>query len=176
VFYSFKLKRIQTVDVIVLASLFTIRVVAGGLAIGVPLSFWLLCFSMFIFLSLAMVKRVSELIRVEQEKGATIENISGRGYFTDDTVILQCMGGTAGLISVLVFALYINSPEVTNLYPHPELLWLTCPILAYWIMRVWMLAARGQMNEDPISFAITDKNSWFAAGVMVFILAIASLI
>ena len=174
VMYSFKLKRLQTVDVIVLASLFTVRVIAGGVAIEVELSFWLLCFSMFIFLSLAMVKRVAELIRVEKERGDKSEQILGRGYFTADIVILQSLGGASGFLSVFVFALYINSENVVQLYRHPEILWLMCPILGYWIMRIWMLTARNQMNEDPISFAVKDGNSILAASVMGVVLAVAT--
>jgi 4-hydroxybenzoate polyprenyltransferase and related prenyltransferases len=180
IIYSFKLKRLQTVDVIVLASLFTIRVIAGGAAISVPLSFWLLCFSMFLFLSLAIVKRVSELIKTAEEVNASEksgeEKVSGRGYYISDLVILQNLGGCSAFMSVLVLAFYINSDEVVQLYRHPEILWLICPIIGYWVMRVWMLTARGQMNEDPISFAIVDKNSWYAGGLVLMVLFVAGLI
>lgn len=174
VLYSFKLKSLQTIDVITLASLFTIRVIAGGAAITIGISFWLLSFSMFIFLSLAMVKRVSELVRLESEKTSQIEKASGRGYFTSDIIILQSLGGSAGFLSVLVFALYINSPQVIELYRHPEILWLLCPVIGYWIMRIWMYTARGEMNEDPISFALTDKNSWIMALFIGVVISIAS--
>ena len=174
--YSFKFKQLQTIDVIALASLFTIRVVAGGAAIYVMLSFWLLCFSMFLFLSLAMVKRVAELVSVEKKFGSELKKVGGRGYFTADLVILQCLGAASGFISVLVFSLYINSQEVIQLYSHPEVLWLMVPIIGYWIMRVWMLAARGQMNEDPIVFAITDWNSWLSAFLLASVLIVASIL
>jgi 4-hydroxybenzoate polyprenyltransferase len=177
VLYSFKLKKLQTVDVIVLASLFTVRVIAGGMAIEVHLSFWLLCFSMFMFLSLALVKRVAELIRVEQDESAKGgEKIKGRGYFAADIVILQSLGGAAGFLAVFVFALYINSEDVREMYRYPEILWLMCPVLGYWIMRVWMLVARNQMNEDPISFAVTDFNSWLACGIMAVVMIAAIVI
>lgn len=172
ILYSFYLKKLQTVDVIVLASLFTVRVIAGAAAINVMPSFWLLSFSMFIFLSLALVKRVAELIKTQELKGDT--SIIGRGYFTADIVILQSLGGAAGFIAVLVFALYINSSEVIEQYTHPEILWLMCPILGYWIMRIWMLVARNQMDQDPIFFAIKDRNSWYAAGLAGVVFALAS--
>jgi len=173
ILYSFRLKRLQTVDVIVLASLFTIRVVAGAVVIDVILSFWLLSFSMFMFLSLALVKRVSELIHVEKGSKKRSKKISGRGYFTADIVILQSLGGTAGFMSVLVFALYINSPEVVKLYRQPEVLWFMVPVIGYWIMRIWIITARGEMDEDPISYAIKNKNSWAVALITLLVLAIA---
>lgn len=171
--YSFKLKSLQTIDVILLASLFTIRIIAGGAAIEVALSFWLLCFSMFIFLSLALVKRVSELINAEKYSVEKSNKISGRGYFTADIVVLQSLGTSSGFMAVLVFALYINSEEVTKLYKYPQILWLICPVLGYWIMRVWMLTARNEMDEDPISFAIFDRNSWLTA-IMILCTVIAA--
>jgi len=174
VLYSFKLKKLQTVDVLVLASLFTIRVMAGAAAIVVEVSFWLLCFSMFIFLSLAMVKRVAELLQTIHEEAAGDEKIHGRGYFTQDVVILQSLGGASGFLAVFVFALYINSQEVIPLYAHPQLLWLMCPILGYWVMRLWILTARNQMNEDPISFAVKDLHSWVAVVLMGLVMAVAT--
>ncbi|WP_339066287.1 UbiA family prenyltransferase [Teredinibacter turnerae] len=178
VFYSFKLKKLQTVDVIVLASLFTIRVIAGGVAAGVELTFWLLSFSMFLFLSLAIVKRVSELINTakNQTAEATDKQILGRGYYQSDMEILQSLGGSAGFLAVLVMAFYINSDDVIQLYSHPQVLWLICPVIGYWIMRIWMLTARGQMNEDPISFAIKDQNSWYAGAVLIVILITAGML
>jgi len=176
VLYSFKFKQLQTIDVISLACLFTIRVMAGGAAINVPLSFWLLSFSMFLFLSLAIVKRVAELIHLESSLENSDQAAKGRGYTTSDINILISLGSSAGFISVLVIALYINSNEVTALYEHPEILWLICPVLGYWIMRIWMLVARNQMNEDPIFFAVTDRNSWLAAIIIVLDLAIAYII
>lgn len=178
ILYSFKLKKLATVDVLVLAGLFTIRVIAGGAAIAVEPSFWLLSFSMFIFLSLALVKRVSELVRAEEEQKANPvddNKISGRGYYTSDITVLQTLGSTAGFMAVLVMAFYINSDDVVALYHSPKILWLICPALGYWVMRMWMLTARGQMNEDPISFAITDKNSW-CVGVIVGILSVLATV
>jgi 4-hydroxybenzoate polyprenyltransferase len=176
ILYSFMLKQLQTVDVITLASLYTIRIVAGAAAIGVALSFWLLCYSMFLFLSLAIVKRVSELIHVEKQKGHASEHISGRGYFTSDIVVLQSLGGASGFMSVLVIALYINSDQVVKMYSSPEILWLVIPVVGYWVMRIWIIAARGQLNEDPISFAIRDRNSWVTAFLLVLFFVMAPLL
>lgn len=179
ILYSFKLKKLHTVDVVVLASLFTIRVVAGAAAILVSVSFWLLSFSMFMFLSLAIVKRVSELIRsaeVQDETQKQGSKISGRGYYASDIVILQSLGCSAGFMAVLVMAFYINSRDVITLYRHPEVLWLICPIIGYWVMRVWVMTARGEMNEDPISFAISDQNSWYSGLVIVALLVFATVL
>jgi len=176
VLYSFVLKRLQTADVISLASLFTLRIIAGAVAIGVVLSFWLLCFSMFLFLSLAMVKRVSELIHVEKQSGSESQKVTGRDYLTADIVVLQSLGGASGFMSVLVFALYINSEQVVKMYSSPEFLWLVVPVVGYWVMRIWITAARGQMDDDPVSFAIQDKQSWLTTAVLFLIFALAAVL
>ncbi|MBL4868638.1 MAG: UbiA family prenyltransferase [Pseudomonadales bacterium] len=155
--YSLRLKSMASVDVITLALLYTVRVIAGAFAIGVTLSFWLLAFSLFIFLCLAIVKRVSELINMEKQNK---DKAMGRGYEVADRSVLQSLGTSSGYMAVLVMALYINSTDVIKLYQTPEILWILCPILLYWITRVWMKTARGLMNEDPILFALKDKNSW----------------
>lgn len=154
--YSFALKQKLLIDVVVLAGLFTARIIAGAAASSVLLSEWLLAFSMFFFLSLAMVKRYTELVYLN-ESGQT--STKGRGYRVTDIPIVASMGIASGYISVLVFALYLNSQAVTGLYAHPTLLWLLGPILLYWISRLWMLAQRGQMHDDPIVFAIRDRVS-----------------
>jgi 4-hydroxybenzoate polyprenyltransferase/phosphoserine phosphatase len=171
--YSFRLKRLQTVDIITLAGLYTIRVIAGAAAIGVPLSFWLLSFSMFLFLCLAIVKRWSELIEMRNQN---IEKVAGRGYSVPDIPVLANLACTSGLMSVLVLALYVNSTEVTRLYSYPELLWLICPVMAFWVVRVLITTSRGQMHEDPVIFAIKDKNSWLTGLVLGIILALAAYI
>jgi len=176
ILYSFILKHLQTADVISLASLFTLRIIAGAAAIGVPLSFWLLCFSMFLFLSLAMVKRVSELIHLEKQSDSESQEAMGRDYLTADIVVLQSLGGASGFMSVLVFALYINSDQVVKMYSSPEFLWLVIPVVGYWVMRIWIIAARGQVDEDPISFAIQDKQSWLTTVVLFFIFALAAVL
>lgn len=171
--YSFKLKSIRSLDVIILAGLYTIRVIAGAAAIAVPLSFWLLAFSMFLFLSLAIVKRVSELLNmIAQNK----EKAAGRGYVTGDLQILQSLGTSSGYLAVLVFALYINSPGVAELYHRPEVLWLLCPVIGFWVTRVWIITGRGDMDEDPITFAIKDKRSWIVGVIAAVIVAAATLV
>ena len=154
--YSFRLKRIVMLDVVVLAALYTIRIVAGAAAIAQPLSFWLLAFSMFIFLSLAMLKRYTEL-RMLQANGWN--NAEGRGYRVDDLGLIQSLGAASGYLSVLVLALYINSTASEVLYHRPEVLWLLCPLLLYWISRMWVVAHRGQMHDDPVIYAMVDRVS-----------------
>lgn len=154
--YSFRLKQILLLDAIVLAGLYTLRIIAGALAAHLVLSFWLLAFSMFLFLSLALVKRYTELDALAQqgELGAR-----GRNYQVGDLAILQSLGGSAGYLAVLVLALYINSPDVQHLYRQPLVIGFLCPLLLYWISRVWLLAHRGLMPDDPVIFALTDPVS-----------------
>lgn len=153
--YSFSLKRIAMVDVLALAGLYTVRVIAGGAAILVVPSFWLLAFSMFVFLSLAMVKRYTELRSVLSAGRSTA---AGRGYTTDDLPLLLSCGTSAGFVAVLVLSLYVNQGTGT-LYRHPQALWLLCPLILYWICRVWRKTHRGELYDDPVVFAIKDKPS-----------------
>jgi 4-hydroxybenzoate polyprenyltransferase/phosphoserine phosphatase len=154
--YSLFLKRQVIVDVLMLAGLYTLRVVAGGAATGIVPSFWLLAFSMFIFLSLAMVKRYSELlVTLKQDKSTA----AGRGYMVEDLPVLMSTGSASGMVAVLVFALYINSPETQHVYTHPQWLWLVPPLLLYWVSRLWMKTHRGQLDDDPVVFAIKDWQS-----------------
>jgi 4-hydroxybenzoate polyprenyltransferase len=154
--YSFRFKRIVMLDVVVLATLYTSRIVAGTAAIHAKPSFWLLAFSMFIFLSLAMVKRYIELLSAQ--KAGKI-NASGRGYDVGDIPLIQSLGAASGYLSVLVLALYIDSPDSRVLYHHPHYMWLLCPVLLYWISRTWAIAHRGVMHDDPVVFAVTDRLS-----------------
>ena len=154
--YSFALKRIVMLDVVVLAGLYTVRIIGGAAAIGSALSFWLLAFSMFIFLSLAMLKRYLELSMLLTSGE---ERSSGRGYAVDDLPLIQSLGGASGYLAVLVLALYISSPESLALYTHPQWLWLLCPLLLYWVSRAWVIAHRGIMHDDPVVFAATDRTS-----------------
>lgn len=177
--YSFRLKRIASLDVMLLAGLYTLRVVAGALATGLALSFWLLAFSMFIFLCLALVKRVAELIELQKRQassGGASSQIRGREYGTEDIQILQVMGATSGYLAVLVLALYINSPEVSKLYATPEVLWLIAPGLLLWVTRLWVVTTRGYMDEDPILFAIKDPETWVTAFLTAAILVLATLL
>jgi 4-hydroxybenzoate polyprenyltransferase len=157
--YSLYLKRKLIVDVVVLALLFTYRVLAGGLAADVPVSFWLLAFSMFFFTGLAFAKRYSDLARQLAEGR---DRMLGRNYGAADLPTILSVGSGCGLVAVMVFCLYINSPEVHLLYPQPRALWLVCPVLLYWYTRVWFLAARSELHDDPIVFAIRDRNSYLA--------------
>lgn len=154
--YSMRLKRVVMVDVVLLAGLYTIRIIGGAAAIDSELSFWLLAFSMFIFLSLAMLKRYTELVTMIADGR---KDASGRGYHVDDLPIVQSLGGACGLIAVLVLCLYINNQSGMTLYRDPQMLWLLCPLLLYWVSRAWLLAHRGEMHDDPIVFAATDVTS-----------------
>jgi 4-hydroxybenzoate polyprenyltransferase len=155
--YSLFLKRKMAVDVIALAMLYTLRLIAGAAAFSVPLTFWILAFSMFIFLSLALVKRHSELGQAHRQ-GET-HKTRGRGYYPMDLGMIASLGASSGYLSVMVLALYINDQRATGLYAHPQVIWLACPLLLYWITRVWMLTQRGQMDEDPVVFATRDRIS-----------------
>jgi 4-hydroxybenzoate polyprenyltransferase len=157
--YSFYLKSLLLVDVIVLAWLYTQRVLAGGFATGVSVSAWLLAFSMFIFLSLAFAKRHIELRHALDENG----KLRSRGYYAQDLTMVISMGTAAVYLAVLVFCLYIESSAGNVIYSQPRLLWLICPVLLYWISRVWFLTHRGAMNDDPVKFALTDRRSWLCA-------------
>ena len=168
VLYSLKLKRVLVIDLMALAGLYTIRVVAGSVATGIALSEWLLALSMFIFLALAAVKRQSELMNLAKRDRS---RAPGRRYVVSDLPMIRNFGTSAGYISVLVLALYISNPEVGKLYKHPLVLWATCPLLLYWISRMLMKAHRGELHEDPIVFAFRDRASIyvaFAMGAVVF--------
>ncbi len=154
--YSLRLKRAAVVDVMTLAGLYTIRIIAGAAATAITLSFWLLAFSVFIFLSLGFVKRYTEL---DETRRANKTTTHGRGYSAADLPLLQNLGVTAGYCTIVVMALYINSADSTVLYHHNKPLWLICPLLLYWISRVWLLTTRGQMHDDPVVFALRDRIS-----------------
>ncbi len=158
--YSLGLKSVALLDVFILAGLYSLRVLAGTFSADAQASFWLLAFSLFIFFSLAMLKRYSELYNLER-RGK--KRILVRGYSTDDKEILALLGVASGYISVLVMALYITTPEHMVEYRKPEFLWIVFPALLFWISRIWLLASRGQMNEDPVLFALKDLPSYFIA-------------
>jgi 4-hydroxybenzoate polyprenyltransferase len=169
--YSFVLKRKMLVDVVALAMLYAIRVIAGAVAIGVVVSEWLLAFSMFIFVSLALIKRYVELAgRVD----SGLPNPPNRNYKLGDLEVVAALAAASGFNAVTVFALYISSNTVHELYRRPELLWLICPVLMYWISRALMMAHRRYMDDDPIAFALRDKNS-LAAGAIIVLLLVAAM-
>jgi 4-hydroxybenzoate polyprenyltransferase len=170
--YSFFLKQIVLLDIFTLASLYTIRIFAGSIAAQTPVSPWLLAFSVFLFLSLACVKRASELFNAR--KAATGEaGIVGRGYITSDFDQISRFGSSAGYLAVLVLALYINSPDVTRFYSVPQALWFICAAMLYWVSRVWLLTSRGELHEDPIVFALKDPVSYLVAAICSGILFLA---
>lgn len=163
VLYTFALKRRIILDVVTLAALYTIRVVAGGEATGIEPSEWLLAFSMFLFLCLALIKRYSELVERRRSRAG---RPAGRGYEVDDAPIVGALAGASGFVSVLVLALYINSPDVHALYGHPGLLWGVGVLLLYWVARVVLLAHRGELHDDPLVFAATDRGSLVTVALM----------
>jgi 4-hydroxybenzoate polyprenyltransferase len=156
--YSLFFKRIALYDVFILAFLYSTRIIAGGQATQIPISFWLITFSTFMFLSLAFVKRCSELMKADGKNGLQDR---GREYTKEDLNLLQTMGIVSGFLSVVVFSLYINSPEVRILYSNPKILWTVSFLLLFWISRIWMITNRGKMTDDPIIFAIKDAGSYF---------------
>ncbi len=164
--YSFYFKHKLVTDVIILAGLYTLRILAGGFAVDVPISSWLLAFSMFIFTSLAFLKRYLELL---QPFDATV--VKNRDYEVADVPIIGSAGLISGYLAVLVFALYIDSETVTKLYRTPFYLWIICPILLYWITRIWFLARRQKVLDDPVQFALTDNRTWLVMiGTVLLIL------
>jgi 4-hydroxybenzoate polyprenyltransferase/phosphoserine phosphatase len=160
--YSLFLKRQVMVDVVVLAMLYTIRIVAGSAAVSALLTFWLLAFSMFIFLSLAFVKRYAELHSMK-ERG--LVKTRGRGYVSSDLPLVSSLGTASGYLAVLVLALYIQDTKTAEMYRHPQIIWLACPLMLYWVSRTWIIAHRGLMNDDPIVFAARDRVSLAVAAL-----------
>jgi 4-hydroxybenzoate polyprenyltransferase len=163
--YSFKLKSLVLIDVILLAVLYTTRIFAGGAAIDVEISPWLLAFSMFFFLSLAFVKRVTELMKLKKAN-LVQSKAQGRGYLVEDLPLVYQLGIGTGVVSILVFSLYMSSDFVRSQYTHPNGLWLSSLFLFYWITRVWLLTSRDEMNDDPVVFAIKDKQSYFVMALI----------
>jgi 4-hydroxybenzoate polyprenyltransferase len=160
--YSFALKRMALIDVFALACLYTVRVIAGGEANGIALSYWLILFCVPIFLSLAMVKRYVELDAILRDGKM---EAAGRGYITQDLSILRSFGTSSAYLAVLVLALYLNSPELKQLYRHPPALWAVFALTLYWVSRIWMFAFRGKMHDDPIVFAFKDRVSAAVIGL-----------
>lgn len=166
--YSLLLKRKLWLDVLTLAALYTLRVLAGAFAIAVPLSEWLIAFAMFVFVSLAALKRYAEL-GVHGERA-----MAGRAYRDDDRPAVLAFGAAAGVAAVLVMALYVSSDAVRLLYPAPAWLWGLCPLLWYWLARLWTLAHRGELVGDPVLFALRDRAS-LAVGVATAALLAAAV-
>jgi 4-hydroxybenzoate polyprenyltransferase len=163
--YSTWLKREPVVDVFVLAGLYVLRLVAGGVAAAIPLSNWLLAFALFFFLSLAFVKRYTEL--------AGNGSAPGRGYTADDAMWMHAIGTSSGYMAVVVMTLYVSAPDVTSLYGRPKALWLLCPLLLFWITRTWFRAGRRQMHDDPVVEALKDPVGYVCALALALILLLA---
>ena len=170
--YSWGLKRVVLVDCLALATLYTLRIVAGAAAASNALSFWLLAFSAFLFLSLAFVKRYAELAATAVEAE---DRLHGRGYYGSDAPLIQTLGVTSGYASVLVLALYLNSDAVVRLYASPEMMWAAVPVLLFWVSWMWMQAHRGKMHEDPVIFALKDRGSLVAGAVFAMVLGLGAV-
>lgn len=170
--YSWKLKRTVLVDCFTLATAYTLRIITGAAVAHLALSFWLLAFSIFLFLSLAFVKRYAELYG--QEAGEQETSLT-RGYYTVDAPLTQSLGISSAYASVLVLALYLNSSAVLKLYRLPDFIWVVVPIMLFWISRMWLYAHRGKMHDDPLVFAIKDPISWACALICLVALILGTL-
>ncbi len=171
--YTTYLKRKLLVDVLALSGSYTLRILAGNAATGIELSFWLLAFSIFMFFSLALVKRYVEMdtIGVHQP---TEKRVMGRGYRYVDLEMLSQMGVASSFAAVLVLALYVERAGSTGLYSHPELIWLICPIVLYVVSRIWFLAKRGEMKDDPVAFILRDWRSHLMGAIVAGIVVAAA--
>jgi 4-hydroxybenzoate polyprenyltransferase len=169
--YSGYLKRIPLVDVLILAGLYTLRLLAGSAATFTPISHWLAGFSFFLFLSLGIVKRFAEL---ENLRASSLQPTNGRGYFLSDLEQLRSFGTASSYAAAVIFAIYISGSDVTKLYQNPGRLWFVVPLMILWLNRVWLLASRGELDEDPVVFAITDRMSLLigVAAAVIVLLAI----
>lgn len=161
--YSVRFKKEPVLDVFILAGLYVIRVLAGGYAIGIPISTWFLAFAMFLFLSLAFVKRYTELFLM---KGS----LAGRGYIAGDDRWMPAIGISSGYMAVLVLALYVNAPEVARLYARPTLLWWLCPVLLFWMTRLWFRASREILHDDPLIETLRDPMTYILGGLSMAIM------
>jgi 4-hydroxybenzoate polyprenyltransferase len=168
--YSLALKRRAMVDVVVLASLYTVRMVAGAIATTIPVSLWLFSFSMFFFFSLACAKRFSELCLTDEVE----QRVPGRGYFYGDRDLVGVLGVSSAMTSILVLALYVTAQEVVKIYSFPDILLLLCPLFLLWISRVWLSAYRGELDDDPIVFALRFRGSYLIGAVALTILFLAT--
>jgi 4-hydroxybenzoate polyprenyltransferase len=171
--YTFGLKQLPLLDCILLAGLYTLRIIAGGVAVEIPVSFWLLAFSVFIFLSLAFVKRYAELDAQSQHG---VLALKGRGYRVQDMPLVESLGLVSGFMAVLVLALYLNSDTVVSLYGAPQIIWCAVPIMLLWVSYVWLKTHRGEMHDDPIIFAIEDPVSLLIVFCMLLTFVLAKFL
>ena len=170
IIYSVYLKTKLMIDVVALGALFTLRVIGGAEAIQTELSFYLMSFSIFLFASLGMVKRYGELLNLQKRNKLAVK---GRGYHVDDMAPVRIIGISMGYMSVFILGQYINSPVVTEYYSNPKFIWLLFPLLMFWLGRLWILANRGEVNEDPLVFTVKDRTSQliFATAAVILLLA-----
>ncbi|MFA5511702.1 MAG: UbiA family prenyltransferase, partial [Candidatus Kapaibacterium sp.] len=172
VYYSFKLKKIYLLDMITLSLLYTTRVVSGGIASDTFLSPWLFSFTMFMFISLGAMKRYTELkglIKLNKTKPG------GRDYHVEDIPLINTIGISAAFVSAVIFTLYIDSPNVVRLYNNPLFLYVITPVILYWLLRMWFIAHRGMMDEDPIVFMVKDKVSYITFAIISLISIMAAI-
>jgi 4-hydroxybenzoate polyprenyltransferase len=169
--YSLRLKRILFMDVVCLSLLYVIRVIYGGGATDIHISIWTLAFSLFVFTSLATLKRLGELRRIDINAAKTEEY---RGYKAVDVTQLSALASAGGYVSVLVLALYISSPEVLLLYKYPQALWCLCPLMIYWLSRLGILANRGDLDDDPVAFALKDRATWVVGVLSAIVLIVGA--
>jgi 4-hydroxybenzoate polyprenyltransferase len=169
--YSAALKKVVMLDVVVLAALYAVRVVAGAAALEVPLSRWFLAFAVFLFTALALLKRAVEVRGAARREAS---RLAGRGWEVSDLPVLLAFGGASSVAGALVYCLYITSDEVLALYARPDTLWLGLPVLLYWLGRVWLLALRGEVHEDPLLFALRDRASYLVLLVLAGLVWLAS--
>lgn len=165
ILYSWKLKESPIIDTILLASFYTMRILTGSAATGIVTSTWLLAFSIFLFFGLALVKRYAELLRSDAH-----QPIKGRGYSHTDKLPVFVIGIASSLLAIVILVLYLNSQEVLRLYTQPERIWLITPVLLYWTSRLWLLANRGDVNEDAVLYSIKDSISWAVLAASICIL------
>ena len=169
--YSLRLKDVVILDVLALAGLYTLRVMAGAAAFDIPPSAWLLAFCVFLFFSLAMVKRYAELVAMRAVEGSQAH---ARAYLLEDSELLAALGSASGYLSVLVLALYITSEAMHDPHVRYQLIWLVCVLLLYWISYMWLMAHRGRMHDDPLVFALRDRVSQVVIALMAATLLIAA--
>ncbi len=168
--YSLWLKRLALIDCFILSILYTTRIEAGAAAVDLTVSFWLLTFSTFIFFSLALLKRYTELCSFSRKNASSIP---GRGYYVTDTSLIRSLGVSAGIAAVLIFSLYLQGEKVLALYAQPELAWFSIPLMLYWTAWIWLNAGRGRMHDDPVIFALREKTSLLIATLILVFLSLA---
>ena len=168
--YSCYIKRLIAIDVCILACLYTIRIIGGGAATNIDVSVWLLAFSIFLFLSLAAIKRQGELVDLSNRG---LKKVEGRGYEVGDLTIINILSLCAGYLSVLIMALYLDTLEASMLFAKPSMLWGLCVVHLYWITRLVLITNRGQMDDDPIIFALKDNISKFCVFACLIFIVLA---